>query len=226
MIMAIGHRTKSQTATPFVVRLLTLIAAVSLVFNAAGSIALAQSVPSERQILDALRPKAKTRSFSFSPSAGAPDGASQKKLLDGLRTRSARSITIEEREKVAEIAKSRPNIDLEINFEFNSAIVGSKAVPTLLALGRALSAAEMRNSIFVINGHTDAKGSAEYNQDLSERRAEAVKKLLVEQFGIPISSLIAVGFGKSMLKNPADPFGGENRRVQIVNTEQKAAVNR
>ncbi len=75
--------------------------------------------------------------------------------------------------------------------------------------------------VFLINGHTDAKGSAEYNQDLSEWRAEAVKHLLVQQFGLPPTTLIAVGYGKTQLKNAAYPFAGEKRRVQIVNTEVK-----
>jgi outer membrane protein OmpA-like peptidoglycan-associated protein len=94
-------------------------------------------------------------------------------------------------------------------------------VPVLLALGRALSRDELKGAVFFINGHTDAKGSDPYNQGLSERRAEAVKRLLVEQFGLPAADLIAVGYGRSQLKNAAEPFAGENRRVQIVNTEVK-----
>ena len=137
------------------------------------------------------------------------------------RTRSARSITIEERAKVAEIVQARPNIDLEINFDFNSATVGAQSVSVLLALGRVLSKDELKGTVFLINGHTDGKGSAEYNQDLSERRAEAVKRLLVQQFNLPATTLVAMGYGKGQLKNAADPFAGENRRVQIVNTEMK-----
>jgi outer membrane protein OmpA-like peptidoglycan-associated protein len=73
----------------------------------------------------------------------------------------------------------------------------------------------------VLGGHTDAAGSDTYNQELSEKRAEAVKRFLSEKFKLPAESLVAVGFGKSKLKNPANPLSEENRRVQVVNTEQK-----
>ena len=56
-----------------------------------------------------------------------------------------------------------------------------------------------------------------YNQDLSERRADAVKRFLSEKFGIEATKLISVGYGKNRLKNSSDPYAAENRRVQIVN---------
>lgn len=182
---------------------------------------LAGEQPTEAQILDALKSPARTRGLGATRSLSDPKAADQRRLIEGLRTRSARSLSVVEREKVAEIAREKPSIDLEINFDYNSASVGPKAVPILVALGRALSAAELKGTVFLINGHTDGKGGAEYNQDLSERRAEAVKRLLVEQFSLPTTTLVAVGYGKTQFKNSADPFAGENRRVQIVNTEVK-----
>lgn len=167
--------------------------------------------PTEGEIFDALKPKAHKRGL-----ARAPD-AEERKFIDRLRNRSAHSLTIEEREKVAAIAAEKSSIDLEINFEFNSATVGPQAVSVLLALGRALSKDEFRGAVFLINGHTDAKGSAAYNKDLSERRAEAVRHLLVEQFRLPTDALIAVGYGKERFKNATNPFAAENRRVQVVN---------
>jgi len=187
---------------------------------------LAQAQPSESQILDALRPAGKTRGLGAATrSLNDPKTAEQQRFIESLRTRSVRSLTIEEREKVAVIARERPSIDLEINFDFNSATVGPQAVPVLVSLGRVLSRDELKDTMFLINGHTDGKGSAEYNQDLSERRAEAVKRLLVQQFGLPPTALIAIGYGKTQLKNAANPFADENRRVQIVNTEVKESVS-
>ena len=49
------------------------------------------------------------------------------------------------------------------------------------------------------------------------RRAAAVKDFLVRTFGIASDRLVAYGRGKSALKNTADPFAAENRRVQVVN---------
>jgi outer membrane protein OmpA-like peptidoglycan-associated protein len=73
----------------------------------------------------------------------------------------------------------------------------------------------------VNRGSTDAKGSETYNQGLSERRADAVKRFLLEQYGIDAGNLVTVGYGKTHLKNPAEPLSGENRRVQVINATDK-----
>jgi outer membrane protein OmpA-like peptidoglycan-associated protein len=176
--------------------------------------------PTESEILDALRSRPRTRGLG---EAAGPRilTTEERGFVEGLRTRSARSLTILERQKVADIIRERPSIDLEIQFDYNSAVVGPQAVPTLLKLGRVLSSDELKGMVFLINGHTDGKGNDGYNQDLSERRAEAVKRLLIDQFNLPVSTLVAVGYGKTRLKNTADPLASENRRVQIVNTEIK-----
>jgi hypothetical protein len=70
----------------------------------------------------------------------------------------------------------------------------------------------------LIARRTDGAGSDSYNQSLSERRAEAVKVFLAQQFKLSRDQLLALGFGRSQLKNAADPLAAENRRVQIVNT--------
>ena len=178
--------------------------------------------PTESHILEALKARA-TRAIASSPEEQRRS-ADERRFIDSLRTRSARSLTLSERTTIAEIAKDRPSIDIEINFEFNSNVVGPKALKPLLALGRALSNVQLKGTVFLVNGHTDGKGSAEYNLDLSERRAEAVKRLLIEEFNLPADTLIAVGYGKTQFKNEANPYAGENRRVQIVNTEQQAAA--
>lgn len=65
-----------------------------------------------------------------------------------------------------------------------------------------------------IEGHADASGTPEGNQALSLRRAEAVKSYLVEHGADP-TMLVVAGAGAKELKNPANPFSGENRRVEI-----------
>jgi outer membrane protein OmpA-like peptidoglycan-associated protein len=182
--------------------------------------AIAAEQPSAEQIIKALKSPRLTRSLTTSP-ADAARAADDARFVNSLRNRTTRSLTTVERDKIATIAKDRPSIDLEINFDFNSASIGSKALPQVTALGDALSSSDLKGRTFVVAGHTDAKGSEPYNQMLSERRAEAVKRFLREKYGIEASNLVTVGYGKSQLKSPTDPLADENRRVQVVNVADK-----
>jgi outer membrane protein OmpA-like peptidoglycan-associated protein len=141
--------------------------------------------------------------------------------VDTLRNRRTRSLTSDERDKIASLAKTRPSIDLEINFDFDSAAIGPNATPQVTALGEALASPDLKGVTFVLAGHTDAKGTDAYNQGLSERRAESVKRFLQEKYGIEANQLVTVGYGKTQLKNQTDPLSGENRRVQVVNVADK-----
>jgi outer membrane protein OmpA-like peptidoglycan-associated protein len=113
--------------------------------------------------------------------------------------------------------KEAPSIDLEIFFDYKSAEVTPKAVAVLTPLGRALSDARLADDSFLIAGHTDAKGGADYNLELSQRRAESVRQFLIANFNVDAKKLIAKGYAFQHLRNPKDPFAAVNRRVQIVN---------
>jgi outer membrane protein OmpA-like peptidoglycan-associated protein len=109
------------------------------------------------------------------------------------------------------------SVDLYVNFAYNSAELTSDARITLDQLGAALRDPRLAEFNFVIAGHTDAKGGSEFNQKLSERRAEAVRSYLVAQFGIASERLAAKGYGKTQLLDPQHPEDGVNRRVQVIN---------
>jgi outer membrane protein OmpA-like peptidoglycan-associated protein len=162
------------------------------------------------QIIQALKPNRITRGLDV-------NRAEETRFINTLRNRPTRSLTTVERNQIASISENKPKIDLEINFEFNSATIGTKAAQSLTDLGNALTSSDLKGSSFFINGYTDAKGDTPYNQDLSERRADAVKRFLSEKFGVEVAKLITVGYGKTRLKNASDPYASENRRVQIVN---------
>lgn len=169
-----------------------------------------------------------TRSIAATPD---PKAAAEKQIIDRLRTRSiaveaVAAPTADERAQIAEIARDKPAIDLEILFEYNSADISPKAAPALVALGNALSRQDLKGSVFFINGHTDAAGGADYNQLLSQRRANSVRRVLIEQYKLAPDTLIAAGFGKEQLKTPANPLGEVNRRVQIVNTTVQVTAGR
>ena len=200
--------------------LAAFVLAVGCAYSAGIEAAAAQQTRSTNQIIDALKPAPRTRSLTATP-ADTARKAEDARFVDTLRNRPTRSLTTEERTKIATITKEKPSIDLEINFEFNSATIAAKALPQVTALGEALTSPDLKGRTFIVAGHTDAKGSETYNQGLSERRADAVKRFLYEKYHIETNRLLTVGYGASKLKNSETPLAGENRRVQIVNTSDK-----
>jgi outer membrane protein OmpA-like peptidoglycan-associated protein len=180
--------------------LATVIGGAMLVAGAAPVAADEQAT--EAQILDALKAKRLTRC----PDASAVSGCGGAPLAHPAREKPG---------------GERSGIDVEIHFGTASAIPGRTEISKLTALGSELGKPGLTGAVFLVAGHTDAKGGAWYNQRLSQWRAEAVKRVLVTTFKLPVGMVIAVGYGKMQLKNTADPFASENRRVRIVNTDVK-----
>jgi outer membrane protein OmpA-like peptidoglycan-associated protein len=96
-------------------------------------------------------------------------------------------------------------------------------MPSVKALGEALTDQKLKGSIFVVAGHTDGVGGDAFNQNLSERRAETIKQYLVANYHIAGGDLVTVGYGKTKLKDANDPTDAINRRVQVVNMESNTA---
>jgi outer membrane protein OmpA-like peptidoglycan-associated protein len=190
-----------------------LAAAATVLVLAGLSQAIAADPPSKDQIVRSLAPKTLTRTLGAAPSDQARQ---QQEFIDTLAKRPTRAITVEERKQVTEIVQDKPAIDLMIFFDYDRATLRPEARATLAILGSALTDSRLAGQSFLIAGHTDAAGSAEYNQQLSEARAEAVKLYLVQNHGLDSGKLLALGFGKEHLKDARNPLSGENRRVQVV----------
>ena len=110
-----------------------------------------------------------------------------------------------------------PSMNLNINFEFDSAALTSDGKVLVGNLGRALKDPRLAGQKFIIEGHTDGKGTDAYNKALSERRAETVRKELIAQHGADASRVEAIGFGKTQLLDKANVESWVNRRVKVVN---------
>ena len=200
------------------------IATISAALSMTAGLALAGDTVSADQILGALKPKPATRGLSAGPQQ--MDTASQAKevsFVNTLRNRKTRSLSLGERQEIAELAATKPKIDLEIQFDYNSADISKNSITAVQELGKALSDVSLKGSTFVVAGHTDAVGSEGYNQDLSERRADTIKKYLSEKYGITGSNLVTVGYGESKPKDANAPMDPTNRRVQVVNMDAKTA---
>ena len=200
--------------------IVTIGAALSMT---AGLAFAGDTTVSADQILNALKPKPVTRGLSTGPQVDTAALAKETSFVDKLRNRKTRSLSLGEREEIAEIAAAKPKIDLEIHFDYNSADISKTSMPAAQELGKALSNAGLKGSTFVVAGHTDAIGGEAYNQDLSERRADTIKKDLGEKYGIAGSDLVTVGYGKTKPKDVNAPMDPTNRRVQVVNMDTKTA---
>lgn len=110
-----------------------------------------------------------------------------------------------------------PSIDLKLNFEFDSARLDNESMLTLDVLGRALSSDKLNGQAIEIVGHTDAKGTLEYNDALSQRRAAAVVGYIVRNFAVNGALISSKGMGERQLLDKSDPQAAVNRRVEIRN---------
>lgn len=103
----------------------------------------------------------------------------------------------------------------EVLFDFDSDKLKPQADPLLVDLAAAVTAQDP--TFVVVEGHTDDKGTADYNRSLSQRRAQAVADRLVA-LGIPVGILTVKGYGASrpVASNATDAGRALNRRVEIV----------
>jgi OOP family OmpA-OmpF porin len=124
-----------------------------------------------------------------------------------MRTRSLRNLQVEQ--------LPPPSVSLTIQFDFDSSKVSPTSASQISQLAKALKSEDLSSLSFRIEGHTDAKGTPEYNLALSQTRADAVKKYL-QRLGVSTERLETEGMGDKDLANPADKFAAENRRVRIV----------
>jgi outer membrane protein OmpA-like peptidoglycan-associated protein len=111
-------------------------------------------------------------------------------------------------------SETDPSVNLNIPFELNSSALKPQASEQLKQLELALTSDALGKDRFVVAGHTDAKGSAQYNKQLSLRRAQAVKQFLVAK-GMDAGRLDTVGYGSEKLLDPDRPDDSSNRRVEI-----------
>ena len=184
----------------------------------------AQSNPSASQIINSLKPSgnlvtggtrgirlaAPAESTQPSPpqAAAKPGSASQTHVASNKPMAPASASTT-----------SGPAVSLTVSFANGSADLTPDAIKALDVLGQALSSKDLAGYKFRIEGHTDTVGSAGYNKELSERRAEAVVDYIAKKYSVDPSRLQAVGMGEEglLVRTPPQTAEPRNRRVQVIN---------
>lgn len=109
-------------------------------------------------------------------------------------------------------------VRLDVKFDFDKSVVKRRYLPEVKKVADFLRV--HNGSVAVVEGHTDSIGDDDYNQRLSERRANAVRDVLVNQYGVPADKISAVGYGEARPVTTNDTVEGraENRRVVGVFT--------
>lgn len=119
-------------------------------------------------------------------------------------------------ESVPEEKEVVETIELEVLFDFDKSTIKSAFEPQFQEMAQALE--ENPDKTITIEGHTDWIGTDEYNQGLSERRANSVKDKLVEDYGVDPERLDIMGYGESRPVADNETAAGrqQNRRAIAV----------
>lgn len=112
--------------------------------------------------------------------------------------------------------------DDKVNFAFDSSKVEATEKDELESLSRVLKARDQEIMGIRVEGHADERGERDYNQALSERRAEAVKEKLVEE-GVTESKITTIGHGEDRPKDAGhnEEAWAKNRRTEIIVEEKE-----
>jgi outer membrane protein OmpA-like peptidoglycan-associated protein len=121
------------------------------------------------------------------------------------------------REPLSEELNKLAQLTIAIQFDFNSARIRPQSYRSVGLMADALYHPYLLGYRFLVIGHTDGKGSREYNLKLSQQRADAIREALINPFGIDARRIEAIGLGEEQLLNRSNPEAAQNRRVQLIN---------
>lgn len=115
---------------------------------------------------------------------------------------------------------------LYVDFDTNRTVVKQSSYPAIAEFAQYLK--QYVNSELVLEGHTDSRGSADYNMRLSEGRAAAVKRVLIEEYGIAPNRIDTLGLGETqpIADNATSEGRAKNRRVEAILSASKTEVIR
>lgn len=149
---------------------------------------------------------------------GALVGAGMAAAYCWVHGAEAQQVVVVEEVVVEEVAVAEPaeavRVELDVKFDFDKDRVKEESYGDIKNLADFMN--QYPQTTTTVEGHTDSIGSDAYNQGLSERRANAVRNVLVNQYGVDGSRVNAVGYGKTrpVADNATDAGRAINRRVE------------
>ena len=118
---------------------------------------------------------------------------------------------------IIDIVDKHPKVAIPIHFDYNASELKQQAKTLLGKLGRVFQG-ELSDAIFILAGHADSKGSANYNLGLSLKRATAVQTFLIDKYYLQEARLILKAYGESkpIATNLTVERRTQNRRVEFI----------
>jgi OmpA-OmpF porin, OOP family len=109
-----------------------------------------------------------------------------------------------------------PHFRVDVQFNPDTPIIRPESYRTLGRIADVLSDPALLRYGFLIVGHTDASGRRDFNLTLSQRRADAIRDVLVTTFKLSAKRLQAVGLGEEQLQDAMHPAAAANRQIEVV----------
>jgi len=142
--------------------------------------------------------------------------ALRQQVLERSRSRSKNEPPPQKRPPIAPDLNKLPAFNADIQFDVDTPIVLPDSYQAVGRIADALTHASLLPYTFLIVGHIESTGRRENNALLSQRRADAIRDILVNTFKIAPKRLQSVGLGEEQLLDPARPNAPINNQVQIL----------
>jgi len=188
--------------------LVALAAALTAVSPASHGQAAAPPAPARDDIVNALS------KFETGPELDI--AALKQKITERSKMRGKNEPEPAKRPLIVPELKDLPTFNLAIQFDVDTPIILPDSYETIGRLADALVNAPLLPYTFLIVGHTDANGRREANAILSQRRADAIRDVLVNTFKISNKRIQSLGLGEEQFIDQARPTSPVNLQIQVL----------
>jgi outer membrane protein OmpA-like peptidoglycan-associated protein len=184
------------------------LVAGGLLALAAASPAIAQSAPSRDDIV------AKLDKYQSDMELDVP--ALRQQVSERSKSRGKNEPPPQKRTLIAPDLNKLPAFNADITFDVDTPIVQPESYQTIGRIADALVYSSLLPYTILIVGHIEANGKREANAILSQRRADAIREILVNTFKISAKRIQSVGLGEEQLLDSARPTAPVNNQIQIM----------
>jgi outer membrane protein OmpA-like peptidoglycan-associated protein len=152
--------------------------------------------------------------FDSAPTLDLPALRTQTQERSKIRSRNEPPAS--KRTPIAPELMNLPAFNADIQFDIDTPIVRPESYQTVGRIADAMVHASLLTYTFLIVGHIEANGKREPNVTLSQRRADAIRDILVNTFKISAKRLQSIGLGEEQLLDPTRPTAAVNQQIQIL----------